>query len=63
VGNGPLPTELFNEMGHRADDCPRSEQAYQGILSLPIYPLLAPRRARFIAGQVREILAGFGKKR
>jgi len=55
----PMPLHLqkaFNYLGYKEGDLPESEAASKEVLSLPMYPELAPDKAEYIAHTVLDSL-------
>lgn len=55
----PIPLhvqEAFSDLGHKKGDLPESEAAAATVLSLPIYPELAPEKATLIADTVLKAM-------
>ena len=46
--------EVYKSLGYQRGDFPRSEQAQEQVLSLPMYPELAGEQIGYIAGQIKE---------
>lgn len=59
----PIPLHPFfaRWAGAARNQCPRALNLYQRMLSLPLYPGLAPAEVRYVASAVREIVAAAGK--
>jgi dTDP-4-amino-4,6-dideoxygalactose transaminase len=51
--------EAFKFLGYKSGDFPKSEAAAREVLSLPIYPELAPETAEFIADTISETVKTF----
>ena len=45
---------LFAGLGYREGDFPVAETVCRRVLSLPVYPGLAPEQTEYVAGAVRE---------
>ena len=50
--------ECFVPLGYKEGDFPVSEQAAREVLALPIYPELTDEQIQYVAGKVREFIAG-----
>jgi dTDP-4-amino-4,6-dideoxygalactose transaminase len=53
----PIPTHLqpaYRDLGQGEGSCPEAEKTAKEVLSLPLYPALAPSDARRVAETVRE---------
>ena len=50
--------DCFVPLGYKPGDFPVSEQAAKEVLALPIYPELTDEQIQYVAGKVREFIAG-----
>jgi len=50
--------ECFAPLGYKAGDFPVSERAAKEVLALPIYPELTDEQIQYVAGKVKEFIAG-----
>jgi dTDP-4-amino-4,6-dideoxygalactose transaminase len=50
--------ECFAELGYKDGDFPVSEQASKEVIALPIYSELTDEQIQYVAGKVKEFIAG-----
>lgn len=61
----PVPIHLqpaYRDLGYRAGDFPVTEHAARRILSLPMYPELAPSEVEYVAAAIRAFVSAAGDR-